>query len=243
MNALEDNRYTRGWNALGRALPAPSAILAISAHWFVPAVAVTAMEHPPTIHDFGGFPKELFAYEYPAPGAPQLAERVAALLAPLAVARDHGWGLDNGTWSVLAHVYPGARVPVVQLSIDRSKPAAFHYEIGRRLAVLRDENVLIVGSGNVVHNLRAYAWGEAAEPLDWAQRFDAAVRGAIARGDDAALVAYEALGNDARLSAPTPEHFLPLLYVLGARRDGDPVAFPIEGIDGGSISMLSVQIG
>jgi 4,5-DOPA dioxygenase extradiol len=244
MNALGENAWTRGWRDIGSAVPRPRAVLAISAHWFVPAVAVTAMERPRTIHDFGGFPKELFAFEYPAPGAPELAERVAALLAPLGVVRDRRWGLDHGTWSVLAHVYPDAGVPVVQLSIDETKPAAFHYDIGRRLAPLRDEDVLIVGSGNIVHNLHAFSWGaHPVDPFDWAQRFETRVREALVGGDDAALVAYESLGQDALLSVPTPDHYLPLLYVLGAHRPGEAVTFPVEGIDGGSISMLSVRLG
>ena len=244
LNALQDNAWTRGWRHLGATLPRPRAVLAISAHWYVPTVAVTAMAVPPTIHDFGGFPDELFAFEYPAPGAPELAERVAALLGPREVGRDRRWGLDHGTWSVLCHLYPDADVPVVQLSIDETKPPSWHYDLGRRLGPLRDENVLIVGSGNVVHNLHAYSWGaHPARPFDWAGRFDVLVRRCAETGDDATLVAYEALGNDARLSAPTPDHYLPLLYVLGTRRPTDAVAFPVDGIDGGSISMLAVQLG
>jgi len=244
MNALRDNVWTSGWRHLGATLPRPRAVLAISAHWYVPALAVTITAQPPTIHDFGGFPPELFAFEYPAPGSPQLAERVAALLGPQDVVRDRRWGLDHGTWSVLAHVYPDADVPVVQLSIDETKPPSWHYDLGRRLAPLRDEDVLIVGSGNVVHNLHAYSWGaHPAQPFDWAQRFEAVVRERAGTGDDAVLVAYEALGQDALLSAPTPDHYLPLLYVLGTRRPGDAVTFPVEGIEGGSISMLCVQLG
>jgi 4,5-DOPA dioxygenase extradiol len=244
MNAVARNAYTEAWSALGAALPLPRAILAISAHWYVPGVAVTAMPLPRTIHDFGGFPRDLYVVQYPAPGDPALAARVAELLAPLPVTRDLRWGLDHGTWSVLRHVYPQADIPVVQLSIDETQPPSFHYELGTRLGPLRDEGVLIVGSGNLVHNLHSYAWGKhPLEPFDWATRFERRARRAIIAGDDPTLVDYEALGRDALLSVPTPEHYLPLLYVLGARRIGDTASFPVEGVDGGSISMLSVQLG
>ena len=167
MNALERNAYTDGWRAIGARIPRPRAILAISAHWFVPGTAVTIALQPPTIHDFGGFPEALFRVQYPAPGSPELARRVADLLAPIVVAKDSDWGLDHGTWAVLCHVYPEADVPVVQLSIDETQPAVFHHAVGRRLARLRDEGVLILGSGNIVHNLHAYAWGRhVPEPYD-----------------------------------------------------------------------------
>jgi 4,5-DOPA dioxygenase extradiol len=244
LNALHDNAYARGWAALGAEIPRPKAVLCISAHWYLPATAVTAMPNPRTLHDFGGFPRELFEVQYPAPGSPELARRVAELLAPLPVAMDQSWGLDHGTWSVLVHVYPNADIPVVQLSIDETKPALWHYELARKLAPLRDECVLIIGSGNLVHNLHTYSWGkEAVAPYDWAVRFETQARALIAAGDFAPLVAYESLGRDAMLSAPTPEHYLPLLYVLGQYRAGDAIAFPVEGFDGGSVSMLSVRIG
>ncbi len=244
MNALADNAYTRAWRALAEAWPKPRAVLCISAHWYIPGCAVTAMRSPRTIHDFGGFPRELFECLYPAPGAPALASEVRDLLAPAEVALDAGWGLDHGTWSVLCHVYPAADVPVVQLSIDETLPAPAHYQIGRRLAPLRDRDVLIVGSGNLVHNLHAYAWGrQALEPYDWAVRFETQARAWMLAGDHQPLIDYEHLGRDAALSAPTPEHYLPLLYVLGAQQPDDEVAFPVEGVDGGSVSMLAVQIG
>lgn len=244
MNALQRNAWTEGWAALGASIPRPIAVLAVSAHWYLPATLVTAMPAPKTIHDFGGFPRELYEIEYPAPGDVELAERVQALLAPVAVGLDNRWGLDHGTWSVLCHVFPGADVPVVQLSIDETQPAAYHYELGRRLAPLRDEGVLIIGSGNVVHNLHAYAWGRRPiEPLDWAVRFETRARQLLLSGEHEPLVNYEGLGRDAQLSAPTPDHYLPLLYVLGLSREGDEVSFPVEGFDGGSISMLTVQIG
>jgi 4,5-DOPA dioxygenase extradiol len=243
MNALQDNAYTQAWTAFGADIPRPKAILAISAHWYLPATLVTAMDAPRTIHDFGGFPAELDRARYPAPGDPELARRVQAL-DPLTVGKDLLWGLDHGTWAVLCHVYPQADIPIVQLSIDESQPPAFHYELGRRLAPLRDEGILIVGSGNLVHNLHAYAWGRhAVEPFDWAVRFEDRVRRALREGDDLALIDYEALGSDALLSVPTPEHYLPLLYVLGTRKPGERISFPVEGVDGGSISMLSVRLG
>jgi 4,5-DOPA dioxygenase extradiol len=242
MNALADNAYTKAWRNIGAGIPRPKAILAISAHWYVPYTALTGMPAPRTIHDFGGFPRELFEFTYPAPGDPHLAVRVAELLEPVEAGIDMQWGLDHGTWSVLSHVFPEADIPIVQLSIDERQPPQFHFDAGRRLAPLRDENVLIVGSGNVVHNLHAYAWGRhPAEPFDWAVRFDARVRELLAAGDVAPLVDYESLGRDALLSAPTPDHYLPLLYIAGASAAGDAVSFPVTGMDGGSISMLSVR--
>ncbi|MGB6604400.1 MAG: 4,5-DOPA dioxygenase extradiol [Steroidobacteraceae bacterium] len=244
MNALQSNTWTRAWAALGTSLPRPRAILCVSAHWYVPATAVTAMSAPPTLHDFGGFPRELFDMRYPAPGDAALAARVRQLLAPVPVAADLSWGLDHGAWSVLCHLYPGADVPVVQLAIDERQPAAFHYELGGRLAPLRDAGVLILGSGDVVHNLHTYAWGHHAHaPYDWALRFETAVRARLGAADHAALIDYAALGEDALLAVPTPEHYLPLLYVAGASRAGEAVSFPVEGMDGGSVSMLAVRFG
>ena len=244
MNALMTNSYTDGWRQLGVRTPRPRAILSISAHWFVPATGVTVSTAPRTIHDFGGFPSELYQVQYPAPGDPALARRVQALLAPITVTLDESWGLDHGTWSVLRHAYPSADVPIVQLSIDESQPPSFHFEIGKRLAPLREEGVLIVGSGNLVHNLHTYAWGgHMPDPYDWAVRFETKVKGLLMAGDSTPLVDYESLGREALLSIPTPDHYLPLLYVIGSRQQNDPASFPVEGIDGGSISMLSIQIG
>ncbi len=244
MNALLDNEYTEAWRRIGALTLRPSAILAISAHWFLPGTGVTVSTAPRTIHDFGGFPRELYQVRYPAPGDPALARRVQTLLSPLSVALDDSWGLDHGTWSVLRHVYPEADVPVVQLSIDETQPAVFHYEIGRKLAPLRAEGVLIVGSGNLVHNLHTYAWGRhMPEPYDWAVRFETEVRDMLISGDARPLVEYEGLGRDALLAIPTPDHYLPLLYAIGTRQSGEAVTFPVEGVDGGSISMLSVQVG
>jgi 4,5-DOPA dioxygenase extradiol len=244
LNALQRNDYTSAWANIGKTIARPKAVLAISAHWYLPGTAVTAMAAPATIHDFGGFPRELYEVKYPAPGDPDLAQRVESLLAPISVRLDLRWGLDHGTWSVLRHVFPNADVPVVQLSIDETQPPRIHYEIGKGLATLRDEGILVIGSGNLVHNLHTYAWGQhAAKPFDWAVRFEKLARDLLVDGDDAPLIDYEALGSDAMLSAPTPDHYLPLLYVIALRRPGERVSFPIEGFDGGSISMLTVKIG
>ena len=244
MNALTKNAWTEGWASIGKNTPRPRAVLCVSAHWYLPATLVTAMPTPRTIHDFGGFPRQLHEVQYPAPGDPELARVVQSILAPLSVNLDERWGLDHGTWSVLCHVFPEADVPVIQLSIDDTQPAEFHYETAKRLTALRDEGVLIVGSGNLVHNLHAYAWGRhEIEPFEWAVSFETRARELLLAGDHEPLIAYETLGRDAVLSAPTPEHYLPLLYVIAQQRKGDEVSFPVEGFDGGSISMLSVQIG
>jgi 4,5-DOPA dioxygenase extradiol len=241
MNAIQSNSYTEAWSRLGRELPRPKAVLCVSAHWYLAGTCVTAMERPRTIHDFGGFPRPLFEVQYPAPGSPELAEHVTALVG---AEPDMRWGLDHGTWSVLVHVFPDTDVPIVQLSIDETQPPQFHYDLGRRLAPLRDEGVLVIGSGNLVHNLHTYAWGRhEPEPFDWAVRFENSAREWMRSGDHEPLIGYSTLGRDAQLSAPTPDHYLPLLYVLGAQQEGDRVTFPVEGIDGGSVSMLSVQVG
>ena len=244
MNAVSNNAYTAAWQRIGERLPKPKAILAVSAHWYVRATGVTIDAAPRTIHDFGGFPKQLFQVQYPAPGDPELARRIQRLLVPLEVKLDESWGLDHGTWSVLCRVYPAADIPVVQLSIDETKPAIFHYEIGKILAALRDEDVLLLGSGNLVHNLHTYAWGRhMPEPYDWASRYEMKAKNLILSNNCESLIHYETLGPDAALAVPTPEHYLPLLYILGARRSDDTVTFPVEGVDGGSISMLAVQFG
>jgi 4,5-DOPA dioxygenase extradiol len=244
MNAVLNNNYTDGWRMIGKHISKPKAILSISAHWFVPGTGVTVSTSPRTIHDFGGFPRELFQVQYPAPGDPDLARRVQTMLSPQPVSLDNSWGLDHGTWSVLRHVYPDADVPVVQLSIDETQPPSFHFEIGRRLAPLRDEGVLIVGSGNLVHNLHAYAWGRhMPDPYDWAIRFETEAKAMMLAGEYKPLIDYENLGPEAMLSIPTPDHYLPLLYVIATRQQGDIITFPIEGVDGGSISMLTAQVG
>ena len=244
MNAIGQNGYTDAWAEIGRSIPRPKAILCVSAHWYIPAVAVTAMPKPRTIHDFGGFPRELFEVEYPAPGSPELAVRVQELMGDGVIADDRHWGLDHGTWSVLVHVFPEADIPVVQLSINEAETAAFHYQTAKRLSALRDEGVLVIGSGNLVHNLHTYAWGRHnVDPFDWALRFEDKARELILADDHEPLIEYESLGRDAMLSAPTPDHYLPLLYILALKRDGESVSFPVEGFDGGSISMLTVRLG
>jgi 4,5-DOPA dioxygenase extradiol len=244
MNAIMKNVYTEGWHRIGEDLPRPKAILSVSAHWFAPETAVTASVSPRTIHDFGGFPRELYEVQYPAPGDPDLAQCVQKLLAPLPVRLDDSWGLDHGTWSVLRHLYPLADIPVIELSIDETQPAAFHFEVGQKLAPLRAENILIIGSGNLVHNLHTYAWGRhTAEPYDWAVRFETNAKQMMLAREYHSLVDYEKLGPDALLSIPTPEHYLPLLYVIGTAQQREDIRFPVAGVDGGSISMLAVQVG
>jgi 4,5-DOPA dioxygenase extradiol len=245
MNAIEDNRWSRAFRALAEGLPRPRAILAISAHWFVDGTYTTANPHPETIHDFGGFPEALAEVRYPAPGDPALAQRVVGLLAPHRAATSLRWGLDHGTWSVLVHLVPRADVPVVQLSIDGRLPPAEHLTLGRALAPLRDEGTLILASGNVVHNLR-HAFGAMraglTTPPDWAVTFDRLVAGAVSRHDHQALVG--ALDTEAgRLSHPTPDHYLPLLYAAGASSTRDRPRFPIEGFDLSSLSMRAISFG
>jgi 4,5-DOPA dioxygenase extradiol len=242
MNAIELNRYSQAWRDAAKSLPRrPDAVLVVSAHWYGPGVAVTAMERPRTIHDFYGFPPELYAVRYPAPGSPHLAARVRELLAPVEVRLDDGWGFDHGAWSVLTHVFPDADVPVVALSLDASRPASFHWELGEKLAPLRDENVLVLASGNVVHNLRQIDFG-ADGGFDWAVAFDERMHRALDTGDRQALVRYER-EPDARLSVPTPDHYLPVLYAAALRRPGDAVTTIVEGMEAGSLSMRSIRIG
>jgi 4,5-DOPA dioxygenase extradiol len=243
MNALETNQYTSAWKRIGADLPRPRAIVSVSAHWYTPGARVTAQERPRTIHDFGGFPRALYEVEYPAPGSPALARRVRELLAPAEVALDERWGLDHGTWSVLVHLFPRADVPVVQLGIDETLTPAEHWDLALGLRPLRDDGILIFGSGDVVHNLHTYSWGRhPVEPYEWAVRFEQVVRTAIEEGDLETVVGYEEL-PDAALAAPTPDHFLPLLYVLAQGRPEERVTYPVEGFDGGSVSMLAVRIG
>jgi len=245
MNALPIDQgggpYADEWRALGRRIGKPKAVLMVSAHWYVDEIAVTAMPAPRTIHDFYGFPPPLFAIQYPAPGAPELADAVRARLAGRDVRADQDWGLDHGAWSVLMHVFPDADVPIAQLSIDQRLPGDAHYAIGRALRGLRDEGVLIAGSGDVVHNLRLMDRAGAGARFDWAERFHAHVKAKLAAGDHAALIAPS--GEDARLSIPTPEHYLPLLYVLGAAFEDEAAAFFTDDLALGSISMLGAGFG
>jgi 4,5-DOPA dioxygenase extradiol len=242
MNTLARNRYTQAWRAFGEASPRPRAILAISAHWYINGTAVTAMEKPRTIHDFFGFPRELFEYEYPAPGAPDVAQEIVEAVKPEYVGLDtETWGLDHGTWSVLAHVYPKADVPVVQLSIHGARDPAYHVELGARLAPLRERGVMIVASGNVVHNLRRIDWNRPDAAFDWAVRFDEAVRKVMTT--DPARVTDLVAHPDYPLAAPTPEHWLPLLYIAGiAHAAGKPASILAEGYDMGSLSMTAYGV-
>jgi 4,5-DOPA dioxygenase extradiol len=245
MNAIEDNQWSAAMRALGATLPAPRAIVAVSAHWYTRGTLVMANAAPETIHDFGGFPRALFEVQYPARGDRDVAARVRTLLADRQARLDESWGLDHGTWSVLVHTHPRADVPVLQLSIDGTLPPAAHLELGRQLAPLRDEGVLILGSGNLTHNLRhamgAMRSGDSTTPA-WAARFDAAATAALRAHDTAALAAL-ATSADGQQAHPSLDHYLPLLYVAGAATEADAVTFPIEGWDAGSLSMRSVRLG
>lgn len=240
-NAMEDNEFSRAWAEVGRSLPKPRAILCISAHWETAGTLVTAMERPKTIHDFYGFPEPLYEMQYPAPGSPALARLARDTALKTQVEIDSEWGLDHGAWAVLCHAFPKADVPVVQLSLDRTKGPEFHYELGKDLKSLRHKGVLIVGSGNMVHNLRVIKWQDAA--YDWALEFDATLKKLILAGDHDSIIQYAKLGEAARLSVPTNEHYLPLLYVLALQDRKDELAFFADRVTLGSISMRSLRIG
>ncbi len=242
-NTLDRNRYTEAWRTYAASVPTPRAILVVSAHWYVPGVRLTAAVCPPTIHDFNArFDESLFAFEYRANGSEEVVHRVADLLEPERVERDFTWGIDHGAYSVLAHLYPAANVPVVQLSLDRTKSPEEHYRLARRLAPLRREGIFIMGSGNVVHNLELARFQPRLQPFTWALRHEERIRSLAVEGDDERLVAYRTDGDDAKLSIPTPEHYLPLLYVLAQRQSGDACATFAAGVEAGSLSMLSLSL-
>lgn len=241
MNAIVENEFTRGWQQVGKSLPKPNAVLCISAHWETNGTYVTAMERPQTIHDFGGFPRELYEVQYPAPGSPELAHETQRTITKTSVALDHQWGLDHGCWSVIKHLLPGADVPVVQMSLDYGKPARWHYELARELAPLRRRGVVVVGSGNMVHNLRMADWDEAGG-FDWALEANERIKKLMAGNEHQPLIDYRSLGREMDLAVPTPEHYLPLLYVLGLKEENEDVSFFNDKTELGSISMTSVKI-
>lgn len=244
MNAIETNEFTRSLNALGKKLPRPRAILCVSAHWMTEGTWVTSMRNPRTIHDFHGFPKSLFDVQYPAPGSPEVAGLIRSTVKDPAIhADDSQWGLDHGTWAVLRQLYPEADIPVLQLSLDIKRAAEFHYELGRRLKALREEGILIVSSGNIVHNLRQIRWEPDAKPFDWAIEFDAWTKDRLMERDHSRLVTDFLSSKAGLLSVPTPDHYYPLLYTLGASDERDELSFAYEGIQNGSISMRAVAFG
>ena len=242
MSALEDNEFTRAWHALGERLPRPRAVLAVSAHWETKGVLVTAAERPRTIHDFYGFPQALYDMDYPAPGDPALAQEVAGMLAPYARADLDSWGYDHGTWSVLAHMYPEADVPTIQLSMDLRLSPRGHYQIGQALRPLRDRGVLILGAGNIVHNLRLFRRDPNTPPAPFAARFNETVKAKALASDHDALIDYASLDPEVNLAFPEPEHFQPLLYVLGAQHPGEAVEFVTDRVYS-TIAMTSVLVG
>jgi len=242
MYALEPNRYTAAWAELGKSLKRPDAVLVISAHWVTRGVWVTAMTKPKTIHDFGGFPQALFDIQYPAPGSPALADRVTELLNVPVVLEENEWGIDHGAWSVLKYLYPEADIPIVQLSLDGSKSAREHYELAKLLRPLRDENILILASGNVVHNLRTIDWHDNVEPAHWAKDFNAFFSSEMLANHHESLINWETYGDAAHLSIPTPEHYWPALYTLALQEEDERAKIYIDGIEMSSIGMLGFLI-
>lgn len=246
MNGIEDNEFSRKWTELAKEIPTPTAVLVISAHWLTKGTSITAMDFPKTIHDFGGFPKELFDVEYKAPGSPSLAKETAALFTKVPVAMDHDWGLDHGAWTIVRHMYPEANIPVLQLSIDYTKGPQYHYDLARELHSLRKKGVLIMGSGNMVHNLRMVAWdklNETSYGYDWALQMNSTFKELIGNGQHDKLINYEKLGKEALLAIPTPEHYWPLMYTLGLKTGKDDISFFNDKAVGGSLTMTSVKIG
>jgi len=246
MNAIEENEFVEGWRNLGKTIPRPKAILCISAHWETKGTYVTAVQKPQTIHDFGGFPKALFDVQYPAPGSPELAHETKRIITKTTVGLDEKWGLDHGAWSVIRRIYPEADVPVIEMSMDYSQGPQYHYELGKQLAALRNKGVLIIGSGNLVHNLRMVAWDKMNEPeygFDWAITANNKFKQLIQEGNHKDLINYAALGREVQLAIPTPDHFLPLLYTLAVKDKNEAVSFLNDKPVMGSLTMTSVRIG
>ncbi len=246
MNGIEDNAFSQRWKAMAKEIPVPAAVLVVSAHWFTKGTQITAMDFPKTIHDFGGFPQALFDVQYKAPGNPILAKETAELLHSAHVELDHDWGLDHGTWTVIRHMYPEATIPVLQLSIDYTKNAQYHFELAKELYALRKKGVLIIGSGNMVHNLRMVAWDKLNTPeygYDWAIKMNDQFKQLISAGDFKPLINYESMGKEAMLAIPTPEHYLPLMYTLGLKAAKDTTSFFNAKAVGGSLTMTSVKLG
>ena len=246
MNGIEDTAFSRRWSQMAKEIPTPKAVLVVSAHWFTKGTKITAMDFPKTIHDFGGFPQELFDVQYPAPGNPVLAKETADLLHSAHVEFDHDWGLDHGAWTIIRHMYPEANIPVLQLSIDYTKGPQYHYDLAKELNALRKKGVLIIGSGNMVHNLRMVAWDRLNDPeyaYDWAIQMNNKFKELIQAGDHKPLINYSSLGKEAILAIPTPEHYLPLMYTLGLKSSKDDISFFNDKAVGGSLTMTSVKIG
>ena len=246
MNGIEDTIFSRNWTQMAKDIPTPNAVLVVSAHWLSKSTKITAMDFPKTIHDFGGFPPELFAVQYPAPGNPLLAKETAGLIHSTKVELDYDWGLDHGTWTVVRHMYPDANIPVLQLSIDYTKAPQWHYDLAKEIHALRKKGVLIIGSGNMVHNLRMVAWDKLNEPeygYDWALTMNEKFKQLISSRDYTSLINYESLGTAAKLAIPTSEHYLPLLYMLGLSDSKDAISFFNDKAVGGSLTMTSVKIG
>ncbi|MGJ1433625.1 4,5-DOPA dioxygenase extradiol [Sphingobacterium spiritivorum] len=243
MNGIEDNEFSRNWSSMAKEIPQPEAVLVISAHWYTDSTKVTAMEKPKTIHDFYGFPKELFAVNYPAPGSPELAMETKSLISHTQVELDHDWGLDHGTWTVVRYMYPDAKIPVLQLSIDYRQHPSWHYELGKELLALRKKGVLIIGSGNMVHNLRMVSWDMInGGGYDWAYQMNDTFKKLIDNKEHQKLIRYDELGSGAMLAIPTPEHYLPLLYTLSLQQSNEGVSFFNDKLVGGSLNMTSLKI-
>lgn len=244
MNGIEDNEFSQRWKAMAKEIPVPKAVLVISAHWMSKGTKITAMDFPPTIHDFGGFPQELFDVQYPVPGDIQLANETKSIITSTPIELDHDWGLDHGAWTVVRHMYPDAHIPVLQLSIDYTKRPQYHYELAKELYQLRKKGVLIIGSGNMVHNLRMVAWHKLDDKeygYDWALQMNNTFKELIREDKHDRLIHYESLGREALLSIPTPEHYFPLLYTLGLKSSKDDISFFNDKAVGGSLTMTSVK--